>query len=82
MASDPTETQRQQLLALGVPQEELDHVLRTGGKVWDTTQLTEDFKVEGFAAPFVVVRRKSDNVKGTLTFTHHPRFYFDFQEVS
>jgi hypothetical protein len=35
--------------------------------------------VIGFAAPFVVVRRKSDGVKGTLEFTHSPRVYFDFK---
>jgi hypothetical protein len=35
----------------------------------------------GFAAPYVVVRRKSDGVKGSLEFTHHPRVYFNFQEV-
>ena len=36
------------------------------------------FAVEGFLAPYVVVRRKSDGVRGTLTFQHSPRFYFDF----
>lgn len=48
--------------------------------VFDTDELTENFSVKGFMAPFVVVQRKSDGVKGTLTFTHMPRFYFDFQE--
>jgi hypothetical protein len=32
--------------------------------------------VLGFSAPFVVVRRRSDNVKGSLEFTHAPRLYF------
>lgn len=49
------------------------------GRVWDTTELQEDFAVEGFAAPCVVVTRKSDGQRGSLEFTHHPRFYFDFQ---
>lgn len=48
------------------------------GQVWDTTELQEDFTVHGFQAPCVVVTRKSDGVKGTLEFTHMPRFYFDF----
>jgi hypothetical protein len=48
------------------------------GQVWDTNELQEDFTVVGFQAPCVVVIRKSDNVKGTLEFTHMPRFYFDF----
>ena len=49
------------------------------GKVWDTTELPEDFEVLGFAAPLVVVRRRSDRVRGSLMFQHHPRFYFGFQ---
>lgn len=36
----------------------------------------------GFAAPYVVVRRKSDGQRGTLTFTHSPRLYFDFTPTS
>jgi len=48
------------------------------GQVWDTTELMRDFVVSGFAAPFVVVTRKSDNATGTLEFQHHPRFYFSF----
>lgn len=51
------------------------------GPVWDTEELVADFDVVGFAAPFVVVKRKSDGVKGTLMFTHRPRFYFKFEEA-
>lgn len=49
------------------------------GETWDTEALQRDFVVEGFLAPYVVVRRKSDGVKGTLEFTHNPRVYFDFR---
>ena len=49
------------------------------GQTWDTQQLQEDFRVVGFSAPFVVVIRKSDGVKGSLEFTHSPRVYFDFK---
>lgn len=48
------------------------------GQVWDTRQLQEDFEVTGFLAPFVAVRRKSDNQKGLLEFCHNPRFYYNF----
>jgi hypothetical protein len=48
------------------------------GQVWDTAQLSNDFEILGFMAPFVVVRRKSDGRKGSLEFQHHPRFYFNF----
>ena len=52
------------------------------GNVWDTNQLADDFEVIGFMAPFVVVRRKVDGVKGSLEFQHDPRFYFNFQETT
>lgn len=48
-------------------------------KTWDTTELQQDFEVQGFSAPFVVVKRKSDGQLGTLEFTHSPRVYFDFR---
>jgi hypothetical protein len=47
-------------------------------KRWTTEEATRDFTFHGFAAPYVVVTRKSDGVKGTLEFTHQPRFYFNF----
>ena len=47
--------------------------------VWDTEGVSRDFEIIGFMAPFVVVRREADNVKGSLTFCHDPRFYFDFR---
>ena len=49
------------------------------GQVWDTEQLRRDFEVLEFAAPYVVVRRKSDGVLGSLEFQHEPRFYFNFE---
>ena len=48
------------------------------GQIWDAAQLTEDFEVIGFAAPFVVVKRKADGRKGSLEFQHMPRLYFNF----
>lgn len=50
------------------------------GQVYDTQELQQNFDVLGFMAPFVVVRRKSDGAKGSLTFQHSPRFYFDWQK--
>jgi hypothetical protein len=48
------------------------------GPTWDTEAMQRDFEPIGFAAPFIVVKRRSDGVKGTLTFVHQPRVYFDF----
>jgi hypothetical protein len=49
------------------------------GQVWSTEELARDFEVIGFLAPFVVVRQKSDGVKGSLEFQHCPRWYFNFE---
>ena len=48
------------------------------GQVWDTGELTHDFEVHGFMAPFVVVTEKSVGQKGSLEFQDYPRFYFNF----
>lgn len=47
-------------------------------KQWTTTEMTDEFEVLGFMAPYVVVRRRSDGVKGTLQFNHSPRVYFNW----
>lgn len=49
------------------------------GQVWNTEELSSDFKVEGFMAPYVVVTRKSDGAKGSMMFQHSPRYYFNFR---
>ena len=50
------------------------------GQVWSASELANEFEVVGFAAPFVVVKRKTDNQLGSLLFQHHPRYYFAFQK--
>lgn len=80
--NDPTETKRRKMssalnsAAAGREALEAEH-----GQVWSTAQLTRDFHVNSFAAPFVVVDRKSDGARGTLCFQHYPRFYFNFQDA-
>ena len=50
------------------------------GDVWDGVELGRDFEVIGFMAPLVVARRKSDGMRGSLEFQHHPRFYFNWRD--
>jgi len=47
--------------------------------VWDTSELNQDFEILGFSAPFCVVRRRANEVKGSVEFQHRPRFYFNFK---
>lgn len=81
MGHDPTEPVRREMMAeLNAAPPGREELQRRRGQVWDTAELGRDFEVMGFMAPLVVVRRKADGVRGSLTFQHHPRFYFDFQE--
>lgn len=77
---DETEAARREMVATinanAGPRAELE---AKHGQVWDTSQLQDDFQVIGFAAPFVIVRRRSDGVKGSLLFQNDPRFYYGFQ---
>lgn len=50
------------------------------GQVWSTDELSREYEVVGFLAPYAVVKRRSDGVMGSVAFQHHPRFYFAFQE--
>ncbi len=78
--SDPTEPiRRERLIEINAEPGSREALEGVYGQVWDTQQLAEDFEVIGFMAPLVVVRRKSDGVKGSLAFQHNPRFYFNFQ---
>lgn len=49
------------------------------GKVWTTDEVQKEFEITGFGAPCCAAIRKSDGKRGTLTFQHSPRFYFDFR---
>ena len=49
------------------------------GRLWSTDELTSDFRVLSFQAPFVIVEDKKFGVKGTLMFQPMPRFYFQWQ---
>ena len=78
--SDPTESVRREMLAeINAEPGSRAALEAKHGQVWDTDQVRNEFEVIGFMAPLVGVRRKSDGVKGSLMFQHHPRFYFGFQ---
>jgi hypothetical protein len=77
---DTTEAVRRELLAEINAQPGSREALETEhGQVWNTQELGQDFEVLGFAAPLVVVRRRSDGALGSLFFQHSPRFFFGFE---
>jgi hypothetical protein len=75
MTDGPTAQARRDMIERGQPAADL---AADDGQRWTTAELTRDFQVLGFAAPFVVVKRRSDGQAGTLEFTHSPRTYFGF----
>jgi len=79
---DPTEQSRR-IAALAINRRPLTRsaLERQYGRVWDLDELAADFVVTDFLAPLVFVRRKSDGVKGSLLFQHHPRLYWQFREM-
>lgn len=78
---DKTETIRRQMQTeVNADQRDRAAIEAEYGQAWNTEELTHDFEVRGFMAPFVVVRRKSDGKTGSLMFRHSPRIYFGWQE--
>ena len=51
-----------------------------GQEVWGQSELSEDFEILGFRAPFVVVERRFDGARGSLMFQDAPRLYFQFEK--
>ena len=76
---DATEPYRRQRLAeINAQPGSRESLEAQHGQVWTTEELSRDFEVVGFLAPYVIVCRKSDGKKGSLEFQHQPRFYFSF----
>ena len=79
--SDPTEPIRRHMVnAINANPGSREALETEHGQVWDTQELQRDFQVLSFAAPLVIVKRKSDGQHGAILFQHNPRFYFQFVE--
>lgn len=77
---DPTETiRRQRLEEINAEPGSREALAAQHGDVWDTEELQRDFEALGFMAPYIVVRRRADNIKGSLEFQHDPRLYYSFK---
>ena len=59
---------------------ELRKDLEQLGEVWDDQAFEKEFEETGRDEPLVSVIRRSDQCRGTLLFTEHPRLYFYFCE--
>ena len=78
---DPTENVRRYMVnAINSSQKSKDDWAKEYGKVWETKDLTSEFEVISFAAPYVVAKNKLTGKKGSLLFSHSPRYYFGWLE--
>lgn len=83
--SDPTEDIRRHAVNVlnsdvksNDPNDERVRLEEIYGQIWDTSELTRDFEVKAFLAPFVSVKKKDTGENGTMLFQDRPRFYFKF----
>ncbi len=81
--NDPTEGFRRGLVNVintqvesQEPDDERTRLEKIHGEIWDTSEVTKNFSIEAFMAPFVVATHRESGKKGTLMFQHSPRFYF------
>lgn len=51
------------------------------GKVWDMQALAQEYVITSIIGNTVVVRRKADDVVGTLQHQSNPPLYFGFVEA-
>jgi hypothetical protein len=80
MPHDPTETPRREMIQeINAEPGSREALEKEHGQAWDTEEMRRDFEALGFLAPFILVRRRSDGVKGSLAFQHNPRLYYNFQ---
>lgn len=80
---DKTAAARMKMIADGEPEKQLASVAH--GRMWTKDELQADFEVQGFLAPFVIVKRKADNRVGSMMFANKPdgnRVYFNFEPDS
>ncbi len=52
------------------------------GECWTTDEVTAEFEILGFMAPFCTAKRRSTGERGTLAFVHRPRLYYDWMVKS
>ena len=78
--NDQTDAIRRYMIETGQPQADLAQAEAGAEQTWTTAELQRDFEVLSFAAPYVVARRRSDGVLGSLEFTQSPRVYFGWKE--
>lgn len=58
------EERRERLQQINESPRERAQLALAYGQVWNTTEMSDDFEVTGFAAPYAIVKRKLDGQVG------------------
>lgn len=53
--------------------------VQDGEECWTTEEVTQEFEILGFMAPFCTAVRISTGEKGSLLFVHRPRIYYGWK---
>ena len=51
------------------------------GKVYNVKEVSEEFEIHGFMAPYVTCVNRHTKEEGVLEFQGYPRFYFNFRSI-
>jgi hypothetical protein len=54
---------------------------RLYGRVWSQQEIAAEFIVTSIVGLTVIVRRKADDVVGSLDYQNEPRLYFNFRPM-
>jgi hypothetical protein len=63
------------------PSKSREELEQQWGKTWDTSEVAREVVITSIISNEVVVRRKSDNRVGKLTFQNDPLLYYNFVEA-
>jgi hypothetical protein len=77
---DPDMERRNELIRVNDRDLAKEALAKDYGEVLTTAETQEKYQILQFMAPYVLVTRLGDGKKGTLQFSHLPRYYFNFQE--
>jgi hypothetical protein len=79
--SDPTQSYRRKRTA-ELAAEQTDNraeLEERHGQVFDPSELHQSYEVQGFMAPYVILRERATGKLGSMEFQHSPRYYWGFQ---
>jgi hypothetical protein len=77
MADETEQIRKERIVEINSDEITRESLESKHGEIWDTTQLQQSFTVLGFMSPYCIVEK--NGTKGSVEFSHSPRFYFNFQ---